>query len=147
MSVLLNVQHAAANSFSLGSDYEMQVAISESLYRLTSKKMREELAGKWFNYRSFASTFTTIVVKDFETVCSCSRKALFWNGILVNMTRMLYYLHECGIFFFIFFMKDCRMFLNELNGCFGSSRRYLHIPSTICDSTHAWVYRCVFSSC
>ncbi|XP_072535099.1 synaptonemal complex protein 2-like [Salminus brasiliensis] len=50
-------------------DYEMQVAISEALCRMTPKKLREELAGKWFNYRSFASTFTTIRVKEFETDC------------------------------------------------------------------------------
>ncbi|XP_049319621.1 synaptonemal complex protein 2-like [Astyanax mexicanus] len=50
-------------------DYEMQVAISEALCRMTPKKLREELSGKWFSYRSFASTFTTIRVKEFETDC------------------------------------------------------------------------------
>ncbi|XP_036416517.1 synaptonemal complex protein 2-like [Colossoma macropomum] len=50
-------------------DYEMQVAVSEALCRMTPKKLREELVGKWFNYRSFASTFTAIRVKEFETDC------------------------------------------------------------------------------
>ncbi|MCJ8745648.1 hypothetical protein PDJAM_G00132600 [Pangasius djambal] len=71
-------------------DYEMQVAISEALCRMTPKKLREELVGKWFSYRSFASTFTTIRVKEFET--------------------------------------DCRIFLNELNSYFGSSRRVFSYP-------------------
>lgn len=55
-------------SFYFSLDYEMQVAISEALCRMTPKKQREELVGEWFNYRSFASTFTTIRVKEFETV-------------------------------------------------------------------------------
>ncbi|XP_053083847.1 synaptonemal complex protein 2-like isoform X2 [Pangasianodon hypophthalmus] len=71
-------------------DYEMQVAISEALCRMTPKKLREELVSKWFSYRSFASTFTTIRVKEFET--------------------------------------DCRIFLNELNSYFGSSRRVFSYP-------------------
>ncbi|KAL6462969.1 hypothetical protein MHYP_G00293910 [Metynnis hypsauchen] len=50
-------------------DYEMQVAVSEALCRMTPKKLREELVGKWFNYRSFTSTFTAIRVKEFETDC------------------------------------------------------------------------------
>ncbi|KAI4881761.1 hypothetical protein NFI96_000358 [Prochilodus magdalenae] len=73
-------------------DYEMQVAVSEALCRMTSKKQREELAGKWFNYRSFASTFRAITIKEFET--------------------------------------DCRIFLNELNGYFGNSKRVFSFPCT-----------------
>ncbi|XP_058232448.1 synaptonemal complex protein 2-like isoform X2 [Hemibagrus wyckioides] len=79
-----------ANAITDVGDYEMQVAISEALCRMTPKKQREELAGKWFSYRSFASAFTTIRVKEFET--------------------------------------DCRIFLNELNSYFGSSRRVYSYP-------------------
>ncbi|XP_060718019.1 synaptonemal complex protein 2-like isoform X3 [Tachysurus vachellii] len=79
-----------ANAIIDVGDYEMQVAISEALCRMTPKKQREELAGKWFSYRSFASTFITIRVKEFET--------------------------------------DCRIFLNELNSYFGSSRRVFSYP-------------------
>ncbi|XP_056593648.1 synaptonemal complex protein 2-like [Triplophysa dalaica] len=50
-------------------DYEMQVAISEALCRMTPKKLREDFAGKWFSFRSFASAFTSIRDKDFETDC------------------------------------------------------------------------------
>lgn len=50
-------------------DYEMQVAISEALCRMTPKKLREDFAGKWFSFRSFASAFTLICDKDFETDC------------------------------------------------------------------------------
>lgn len=53
----------------LSPDYEMQVAISEALCRMTPKKLREDFAGKWFSFRSFASAFTSIRDKDFETVC------------------------------------------------------------------------------
>ncbi|XP_073686400.1 synaptonemal complex protein 2-like [Garra rufa] len=50
-------------------DYEMQVAISEALCRMTPRKLREDFAGKWFHFRSFASAFTSIRDKDFETDC------------------------------------------------------------------------------
>ncbi|KAG1953743.1 synaptonemal complex protein [Pimephales promelas] len=50
-------------------DYEMQVAISEALCRMTPRKLREHFAGKWFSFRSFASAFTSIRDKDFETDC------------------------------------------------------------------------------
>ncbi|XP_027028493.1 synaptonemal complex protein 2-like isoform X2 [Tachysurus fulvidraco] len=79
-----------ANAIIDVGDYEMQVAISEALCRMTPKKQREELASKWFSYRNFASTFITIRVKEFET--------------------------------------DCRIFLNELNSYFGSSRRVFSYP-------------------
>uniref|UniRef100_A0A671REQ6 Synaptonemal complex protein 2-like n=2 Tax=Sinocyclocheilus anshuiensis TaxID=1608454 RepID=A0A671REQ6_9TELE len=53
----------------LSPDYEMQVAISEALCRMTPRKLREDFAGKWFRFRSFASAFTSIRDKDFETDC------------------------------------------------------------------------------
>ncbi|TRY91051.1 hypothetical protein DNTS_035774 [Danionella cerebrum] len=48
-------------------DYEMQVAITEALCRMTPKKLREDFGGKWFGFRSFTSAFTSINDKDFET--------------------------------------------------------------------------------
>lgn len=53
----------------LSLDYEMQVAISEALCRMTPRKLREDFAGKWFRFRSFASAFTSVGDKYLETVC------------------------------------------------------------------------------
>ncbi|XP_026121038.1 synaptonemal complex protein 2-like isoform X2 [Carassius auratus] len=67
-------------------DYEMQVAISEALCRMTPRKLREDFAGKWFRFRSFASAFTSIRDKDFETDCRTFLNEL--NGYFGNSRRV-----------------------------------------------------------
>ncbi|XP_057179397.1 synaptonemal complex protein 2-like [Triplophysa rosa] len=67
-------------------DYEMQVAISEALCRMTPKKLREDFAGKWFSFRSFASAFTSIHDKDFETDCRTFLNEL--NSYFENSRRV-----------------------------------------------------------
>ncbi|XP_069814119.1 synaptonemal complex protein 2-like isoform X3 [Dendropsophus ebraccatus] len=50
-------------------DYEIQVAITESLCRLTTRKMRENCVQKWFEDSFFVQAFKEINDKDFETDC------------------------------------------------------------------------------
>ncbi|XP_063063273.1 synaptonemal complex protein 2-like isoform X2 [Engraulis encrasicolus] len=52
-----------------GGDYEFQVALTESLYRMTIKRTREEVTRKWFSSPSLASSFMAIKFVDFETDC------------------------------------------------------------------------------
>ncbi|XP_068090728.1 synaptonemal complex protein 2-like [Hyperolius riggenbachi] len=58
----------ARNLFDVG-DYDVQVAISEALCRMTPRKLRENLAQLWFEDDFFAQAFLQVNDKDFETDC------------------------------------------------------------------------------
>ncbi|KAL1006391.1 hypothetical protein UPYG_G00071790 [Umbra pygmaea] len=57
-------------------DYEMQVALTEALCRMTVKTSREELATKWFANPVFAKSFYSMNDGEFETDCR-----IFLNGL------------------------------------------------------------------
>ncbi|XP_061093344.1 synaptonemal complex protein 2-like isoform X2 [Conger conger] len=64
----LLLQEFAKVVLSVG-DYEMQVAISEALCRMTVRKCREELVYKWFSNPAFGDSFKAINDREFETDC------------------------------------------------------------------------------
>lgn len=70
-------------------DYDLQVAITEALCRMTSEKQRADLAAQWFKLDFVANAFKGIKDTDFETDC---RKFLNQvNGMLGSKRRVFTY--------------------------------------------------------
>ncbi|XP_061487097.1 synaptonemal complex protein 2 isoform X2 [Rhineura floridana] len=70
-------------------DYDLQVAITEALCRMTSEKQRRELASQWFSMEFVSNAFKGINDSEFETDC---RKFLNQvNGMLGDKRRVFTY--------------------------------------------------------
>ncbi|XP_073533042.1 synaptonemal complex protein 2-like [Phyllobates terribilis] len=79
------MQSLARKLFEVG-DYDIQVGITEVLFRMTSKKMRAKVAQKWFEDSLFAEAFTAITEEDFET--DCRKFLIFFNSRLSDAIRV-----------------------------------------------------------
>ncbi|KAH0619215.1 hypothetical protein JD844_019020 [Phrynosoma platyrhinos] len=91
-------------------DYDLQVAITEALCRMTSEKQRGELASQWFSMEFVTNAFKGIKDNEFETV-SHSQILVFTYPCLSAIldkhefrfqSGILQYYHTCIIIFFPF---------------------------------------------
>ncbi|RXN01115.1 Synaptonemal complex protein 2-like [Acipenser ruthenus] len=77
-------------------DYEMQVAISEALCRLTLKKSREELVYRWFENEDFANSFKAINDREFETLSMPKDENLekFWIDFNLGSSSISFFIND-----------------------------------------------------
>ncbi|XP_074867811.1 synaptonemal complex protein 2 isoform X2 [Carettochelys insculpta] len=86
---MLFVMNDLAKRILDAGDYDLQVAITEALCRMTSEKQRGELARQWFSMEFVTNAFKGIKDSEFETDC---RKFLNQvNGMLGDKRRVFTY--------------------------------------------------------
>ncbi|KAJ7404940.1 hypothetical protein WISP_142636 [Willisornis vidua] len=86
---MLHVMNEMGRRILDAGDYDMQVAITEALCRMSSEKQRGELASQWFSMEFVSNAFKAIKDSEFETDC---RKFLNQvNGMLGDKRRVFTY--------------------------------------------------------
>ncbi|KAK2534156.1 Sycp2l [Columba guinea] len=74
-------------------DYDLQVALSEALCRLMTKKWRDDLVHHWFEDNYLAEAFKEIKDREFETVKKPSDEKLedFWIDFNIGSQSVTFY--------------------------------------------------------
>ncbi|XP_069035443.1 synaptonemal complex protein 2 isoform X1 [Lepisosteus oculatus] len=86
---ILSVMKLLGKRIMEGGDYDLQVALTEALCRMTTEKQRHELADGWFSVEFVAKAFKRIKDSEFETDC---RKFLnLINGMQGDRRRVYSY--------------------------------------------------------
>ena len=62
------------------TDYELQVGITEMMFRLSNRENRASLGRAWFTDELYLDAFLRVKDADFETVCS------FQSVVYVQLT-------------------------------------------------------------